>query len=73
MGPKSRGRRCESRCSREIAPVSPAPQKVTGIVGMATMVYGISDSDAIESGWTTFAGVMLMALPLTSIVTLAPS
>jgi uncharacterized membrane protein HdeD (DUF308 family) len=46
--------------------------------GMATMVYGISDSDAIESGWTTFfgtttaiAGVMLMALPLTSIVTLA--
>jgi uncharacterized membrane protein HdeD (DUF308 family) len=46
--------------------------------GMATMVYGISDSDAIDSGWTTFfgtitaiAGVVLMALPFSSIVTLA--
>jgi uncharacterized membrane protein HdeD (DUF308 family) len=39
--------------------------------GMAAMVYGISDSDAIGSGWTAFAGVMLMALPSTSIVTLA--
>ncbi len=46
--------------------------------GMATMVYGISESDAIDGGWTTFfgiitavAGVMLMALPFSSIVTLA--
>jgi uncharacterized membrane protein HdeD (DUF308 family) len=46
--------------------------------GMATMVYGISDSDAIDGGWTTFfgtttaiAGVTLMALPFSSIVTLA--
>ena len=46
--------------------------------GMATMVYGISDSDAIDGGWTIFfgtitaiAGVMLMALPLTSVATLA--
>jgi uncharacterized membrane protein HdeD (DUF308 family) len=46
--------------------------------GMATMVYGISDSDANDGGWTTVfgtvtavAGVVLMALPLTSITTLA--
>jgi uncharacterized membrane protein HdeD (DUF308 family) len=46
--------------------------------GMATMVYGISEPDAIDGGWTTFfgiitavAGVMLMALPFSSIVTLA--
>jgi uncharacterized membrane protein HdeD (DUF308 family) len=46
--------------------------------GMATMVYGISESDGIDGGWTTFfgiitavAGVMLMALPFSSIVTLA--
>ena len=46
--------------------------------GMVTMVYGISDSDAIAGGWTTFfgtiaavAGVILMALPLTSVATLA--
>jgi uncharacterized membrane protein HdeD (DUF308 family) len=45
---------------------------------MATMVYGISESDAIDGGWTTFfgiitavAGVMLMALPFSSPVTLA--
>jgi uncharacterized membrane protein HdeD (DUF308 family) len=42
------------------------------------MVYGISESGAIDGGWTTFfgiitavAGVMLMALPFSSIVTLA--
>jgi uncharacterized membrane protein HdeD (DUF308 family) len=46
--------------------------------GMATMVYGISEPDAIDGGWTTFfgiitavAGVMLMALPFSSIVALA--
>jgi uncharacterized membrane protein HdeD (DUF308 family) len=46
--------------------------------GMATMVYGISDSDANDGGWTILfgtvtavAGVMLMALPLTSVATLA--
>jgi uncharacterized membrane protein HdeD (DUF308 family) len=46
--------------------------------GMATMVYGISDSDANDGGWTILfgtvtavAGVVLMALPLTSITTLA--
>ena len=46
--------------------------------GMVTMVYGISDSDAIAGGWTTFfgtiaavAGVILMALPLTSVAMLA--
>jgi uncharacterized membrane protein HdeD (DUF308 family) len=46
--------------------------------GLASMLYGISDSDAIDGGWTIFfgtitavAGVMLMALPLASIVTLA--
>ena len=42
------------------------------------MVYGISDSDANDGGWTILfgtvtavAGVVLMALPLTSITTLA--
>jgi uncharacterized membrane protein HdeD (DUF308 family) len=46
--------------------------------GMARMDYGISDSDAIDGGWTILfgtvtavAGVMLMALPLTSVATLA--
>ena len=46
--------------------------------GMATMVYGISDSDANDGGWTisfgtitAVAGIMLMALPLTSVATLA--
>ena len=46
--------------------------------GMATMVYGITESDAIDGGWTIFfgtitavAGVMLMALPFASITTLA--
>jgi uncharacterized membrane protein HdeD (DUF308 family) len=46
--------------------------------GMATMVYGISDSDANYGGWTisfgtitAVAGIMLMALPLTSVATLA--
>ena len=46
--------------------------------GMATMVFGMSESDAIDGGWTVLsgtisaiAGVMLMALPLTSIATLA--
>jgi uncharacterized membrane protein HdeD (DUF308 family) len=46
--------------------------------GMATMVYGITESDAIDSGWTIFfgtitavAGVMLMALPFAAITTLA--
>jgi uncharacterized membrane protein HdeD (DUF308 family) len=46
--------------------------------GMATMAYEISDSDATDGGLTILfgtvtavAGVMLMALPLTSIATLA--
>jgi uncharacterized membrane protein HdeD (DUF308 family) len=46
--------------------------------GMATMIYGISDSDANDGGWTisfgtitAVAGVVLMALPLTSVATLA--
>jgi uncharacterized membrane protein HdeD (DUF308 family) len=46
--------------------------------GMATMVYGITESDAIDGGWTIFfgtitavAGVMLMALPFAAITTLA--
>jgi uncharacterized membrane protein HdeD (DUF308 family) len=46
--------------------------------GMATMVYEISDSDANDGGLTILfgtvtavAGVVLMALPLTSITTLA--
>jgi len=45
--------------------------------GMAAMVYGITESDAI-GGWTIFfgtitaaAGVILMALPFSSITTLA--
>jgi uncharacterized membrane protein HdeD (DUF308 family) len=46
--------------------------------GVATMIYGISDSDANDGGWTisfgtitAVAGVVLMALPLTSVATLA--
>jgi uncharacterized membrane protein HdeD (DUF308 family) len=46
--------------------------------GMATMGYGTTESDAIGRGWTiffgtitAFAGVMLMALPFSSITTLA--
>jgi uncharacterized membrane protein HdeD (DUF308 family) len=46
--------------------------------GMATMVYGISDSDANDGGWTisfgtitAVTGVVLMALPFTSVATLA--
>jgi uncharacterized membrane protein HdeD (DUF308 family) len=46
--------------------------------GMAAMAYEISDSDATDGGLTILfrtvtavAGVMLMALPLTSIATLA--
>jgi uncharacterized membrane protein HdeD (DUF308 family) len=46
--------------------------------GMATMVYGITESDAIDGGWTIFfgtitavAGVILMALPFASMTTLA--
>jgi uncharacterized membrane protein HdeD (DUF308 family) len=46
--------------------------------GVATMGFGMRDSDAIDRGWTVFfgtmaavAGVLLMALPFTSVVTLA--
>jgi uncharacterized membrane protein HdeD (DUF308 family) len=45
--------------------------------GVATMGFGMRDSDAIDRGWTVFfgtmaavAGVLLMALLLTSVVTL---